>query len=307
MADLVHYKSMLYDSARWHGFTQRPGDIVVSTPPKCGTTWTQMICALLIFQTPELSQPLGVLSPWLDMQTRSAESIIADLDAQRHRRFIKSHTPLDGLPYREDVTYIWVGRDPRDVFLSWDNHVANMDIIAVLTARHNAIGLDDIMEQIAEGPPVRLENEIDRFWEWVDDTRSVVEWMSLHQTLHHLATFWDARDRANIVLLHYDELTADLEGEMRRLATRLGIDVPSDRWPELVRAACFDEMRRRAAEVAPEVTNAAIWRDNQRFFNRGTSGQWRRLLDDTDVRRYRRRVGELAAPDLAAWAHHGDV
>jgi hypothetical protein len=193
------------------------------------------------------------------------------------------------------------------VFLSWDNHMANMDIIAVLTARHNAVGLDDIMEQLAEGPPVRLENEIDRFWEWVDDTRSVVERMSLHQTLHHLATFWDARDRANIVMLHYDELTADLEGEMRRLATRLGIDVPADRWPELVRAACFDDMRRRAAEVAPEVTNAAIWRDNQRFFNRGTSGQWRRLLDDTDVRRYCRRVGELAAPDLAAWAHHGDV
>jgi len=307
MADLVHYKSLLFDSARWNGLAQRPGDIVISTPPKCGTTWTQMICALLIFQTPELSQPLGILSPWLEMQTRTAESIIADLDAQRHRRFIKSHTPLDGLPYREDVTYICVGRDPRDVFLSWDNHMANMDILAVLAARHNAIGLDDIMEQLAEGPPVRLEHEIDRFWEWVDDTRSVVEWMSLHQTLHHLGTFWDARDRANIVMLHYDDLTADLEGEMRNLATRLGIEVPEGRWPELVCAARFDDMRRRADEVAPEVSNAAIWQDNQQFFHRGTSGQWRRLLDDSDVERYFRRVGELAAPDLAHWAHHGAV
>ena len=58
------------DSARWDGFRFRPGDIVISTPPKCGTTWTQMICALLVFQTPDLPAPLGELSPWLDMVTR---------------------------------------------------------------------------------------------------------------------------------------------------------------------------------------------------------------------------------------------
>src|SRR5262249_38699700 len=38
--------------ARWEGFEFRPGDIVISTPKKCGTTWTQMLCALLIFDGP---------------------------------------------------------------------------------------------------------------------------------------------------------------------------------------------------------------------------------------------------------------
>ena len=42
-AELVRQRSMVYDSARWTGFSLRPDDIVVSTPPKCGTTWTQMI------------------------------------------------------------------------------------------------------------------------------------------------------------------------------------------------------------------------------------------------------------------------
>ncbi len=302
-ADLVHYKSILFDSARWDGLEYRPDDIIISTPPKCGTTWTQMICALLIFQTPELPQPLDALSPWLDMQTRTAESMIADLEAQQHRRFIKSHTPLDGLRYDEQVTYICVGRDPRDVFISWDHHMENLDIIALFTARHNAIGLDDIMDEIAKGPPVRLEHEIDRFWEWVDDERPVTEWMSLHQTLHHLATFWNARDRANVVMLHYDELAADLEDEMRRLASRLGIDVPEGCWPGLVKAASFEHMRDHADVVAPDTANA-IWQDNQRFFHQGTSGQWRRLLDDDDLERYFCRVRDLAAPDLAAWAHH---
>ena len=50
----VRYQSDEEDSGRWLGFPFRDGDIVISTRSKSGTTWVQMICALLIFQTPEL-------------------------------------------------------------------------------------------------------------------------------------------------------------------------------------------------------------------------------------------------------------
>src|SRR5215475_10640173 len=92
---------------------------------KCGTTWTQMICALLILQEPELPLPSDTLSPWIDMVTRARTDVFADLEAQTHRRFIKTHTPLDGIPSDPVVTYICVGRDPRDVGLSMDRHIGN--------------------------------------------------------------------------------------------------------------------------------------------------------------------------------------
>ncbi|MGH3792933.1 MAG: hypothetical protein ACRDRU_08120 [Pseudonocardiaceae bacterium] len=59
----IRYRSFAADSIRWEGFPFRDGDIVISTPSKCGTTWTQMMCALLVFQTPDLPQPLIELSP----------------------------------------------------------------------------------------------------------------------------------------------------------------------------------------------------------------------------------------------------
>ena len=298
------YRNVVSDSVRWEGFTFRPDDIVISTPPKCGTTWTQMICALLIFRTPTFDRSLDVISPWLDMQTRDVASVRADLDAQTHRRFIKTHTPFDGLPHDPDVTYICVGRDPRDVFRSWDNHVDNMDIAAIFTARERAVGLDDVMDLLAPGPPSRAATEIERFWLWVDDDTPATDAMSLLQTMHHLRTFWVERDRANVVMLHYNDLQTDLEGEMRRLAARLGIDISDDRWPELVAAAGFENMRANADVVAPDTTNA-IWNDNRRFFNRGCSGQWHDILDDADLARYDRRLAELAAPDLVAWATNG--
>ncbi|MEW6470697.1 MAG: sulfotransferase domain-containing protein [Actinomycetota bacterium] len=114
-------------------------------------------------------------------------------------------------------------------------------------------------------------------------------------------TFWHARYRPNVVLLHYGELQADLAGEMRNLANALKIDDLADLWPQLVEGATFEQMRSRADEIVPDSTHR-IWQDNQRFFNRGTS-QWSRLLDDDDdLRRYWARASELADPDLLAWA-----
>ncbi len=156
------YEAAMYDSNRWDGFALRPGDIIISTPPKCGTTWTQMICALLVLQEPELPLPLDTLSPWIDMVTRARTEVFADLAAQTHRRFIKTHTPLDGIPHDPTVTYICVGRDPRDVALSMDHHIDNMDVGAFLEARERAAAIDGIELGPLRPPAPRPHDERER-------------------------------------------------------------------------------------------------------------------------------------------------
>ena len=300
----TRYRSLISDSSRWEGFEFRPGDIVISTAPKCGTTWMQMICALLVFQTTTFEKPLDLISPWLDMLTRDRDDVFADLAAQTHRRFIKTHTPLDGLPFDPSVTYVVVGRDPRDVAMSWDNHRANMNFEHLIGARAAAVGLDDLAELFPDGPPVQLDSEIERFWDWVDDPTPPPDNNAggLLSMMNLLTTFWNARDRANVVLFHYDDLKTDLEAQMRRLAEHLGISVREDLWPELADAASFEQMRAGADRIAPDTAHA-IWHDNRRFFHRGESGQWRALLDDEGLRRYNARVAALAEPDLVQWVH----
>jgi aryl sulfotransferase len=294
-APLVRYRSWSADSARWDGFAFRAGDILISAPVKCGTTWVQTICALLIFQKPELPTTLDRLSPWVDMLTRPLEEVFSDLEAQRHRRILKSHTPLDGLPLDERVTYICIGRDPRDVALSFDTHMANMDMNSFVAARQRAASANGLPP-----PSLRTGSQRDRFWQWVDDAKG------LRAMVHHLATFWDVRHRPNIVLLHYGELQADLMRQMQSLADRLGAGVSAQELAGLAQAATFDSMRQRADQLVPNAAEA-LWHDNARFFNKGTSGQWRHLLDDEDLRRYQARIDELAAPDLVHWMHQGSV
>ncbi len=302
---LVRYRSLVYDSLRWEGVDLRPGDIIISTPPKCGTTWTQMICALLILQTPELPARVSDLSPWVDQENRSRAALRSLLEAQEHRRFLKTHTPLDGLPRRDDVTYLCVGRDPRDVALSWDHHLSILQIEQFLALRAEAAAEDGIELPPVIPPPERPEDPVERFWFWVDnDNPSTATGSSLRRTLEHLDTFWTTPD-LDVVLLHYDDLQADLGGEMRRLAERLGIDVPERAWPPLVEAATFAAMRDNAEVTAPS-GGGGQWSDDKAFFHKGTSGQWREILSDpASLARYRDRVDGLSSTGLAAWTHGG--
>lgn len=298
---LTRYRAIVFDSARWDGFEFRPGDIVISTPPKCGTTWTQMLVALIVFDGPDFPAPLDLVSPWLDMTNRPIEDVRRDLAAQRHRRFIKTHTPLDGVPFRDDVTYVVVGRDPRDVSVSMEHHLANLDRDGFLRHRAAAVGLDDLAE--VPPPPPLPDDPAERFRLFVEaDEYAGVP--TLATVLHHLGTGWERRAEPNVALFHYSDYKADLPGEMCRLAQAFGIELSRERAEQLAPAARLDRMRERARQLAPGASHDN-WHDVAAFFRSGGSGEWRDRVTDADLDAYERRVAELAPPDLAAWAHAG--
>jgi hypothetical protein len=284
----VHYSSPDEDSARWVGFPYRTGDLVVSTRSKHGTTWAQMICALLVFQTPDLPEPLATISPWLDWIGEPRDEVLARLEAQVHRRVIKTHTPLDGLPIDRRATYLVVARQPLDAAVSLYHQGANLD-------RGRMQQLTGAPVPTGDRPP--LDAWLRAWISWDGDPHTHLD--SLPGVVHHLGVAWSRRHEPNVVLVQYADLVADLEGEMRRLADRLEIEVPEDRWPTLVDAAGFERMRERADDLAPDPAGVLV--DRAAFFRRGSSGAGREVLTDAELTRYHERLAQLAAPDLAAW------
>jgi hypothetical protein len=125
--------------------------------------------------------------------------------------------------------------------------------------------------------------------------------------LTYLAAAWARRNEPNVVLVHYEDLSADLSGEMRRLAARLDITVPEAKWPSLVHAATFRQMRATADRIQPlrDIVDGAS-QDSAAFFRRGTPGDGRALLSEGELADYYARAAQLAPPDLLAWLHHHD-
>lgn len=84
-----------FDSRVWNGFAFRDDDIVIATYAKAGTTWMQQIVGQLVLGgAPDV--PIHEISPWLDMRVFQPENL-AMLAELAHRRFIKTHLPVDAL------------------------------------------------------------------------------------------------------------------------------------------------------------------------------------------------------------------
>lgn len=286
----MRYVSADEDSARWDRFRFRDGDVVISTRSKSGTTWVQTICALLL-HGPRLPAPLPVLSPWLDHTIRPVERVVADLEAQQHRRVVKTHTPLDGVPVDPRATYLVVGRHPLDLAVSLYHQSDNID-----------------RERLAEltGVPARPRGQRPSLHDWLvswtrAETTPLEQMDSLVGVLHHATDAWERRSGQDVLLVHYADLLADLEGQMRTIADRLGVEVPEAAWPALVDAATFESMRARSDELVPDAVGVLV--DRSRFFRSGTSGGGRAVLSAAELRDYEQRVEGLAPPEVVAWLH----
>ena len=77
-----------------------------------------------------------------------------------------------------------------------------------------------------------------------------------------------------------------------------------EKWPELVQAATFDAMKAKATALAPEV-NVSLWKDNSRFFNEGSTGQWQGVLSDESLAFYNEIRLKKLTPQLAEWLERG--
>lgn len=323
------YHSAFLDSAYWEHYKPRRGDIVISTSLKAGTTWMQRICAALVFQTPDLKEPVDATSPWIDMRNSLPELVQPLLEAQPHRRFLKSHLPLDATPYYDQVKYIVVARDARDVFMSMIPHHANIspEQIRLINTRSGQERLALFAETGREVGPLEEQAILNmRPWEGEDiptleglDVRDVWQtWMTKSlfpweqdgypywSHFYHLNSWWQFRHLSNILFVHYTDLLVDLDGQMRRISKWLDIDIDEAVWPSLVASATFASMKQRHRLTAPAVTHE-LWKDSSKFFHAGRNGRWRGVLTDDDLQLYQDVTSRSLTADAARWLEEGSL
>lgn len=282
------YRSIVSDNRRWRDFTHRPGDIVVCTSPKCGTTWMQTIVATLLFPDGLPGGTVMDLAPWIDARFTPIDDLLAGLDAQTHRRSIKTHTPADGIPWWSDASYIVVVRDGLDACMSFMNHMSNLrpDVMMEMVSSAMADGID-----LGGGPPP------------VDDVHAFFAWWLAPPGVwfEHLTSFWAHRDEPNVLFVHFDDLKADLAGEMRRVATFLDLDVPASRWSDLVERCTFASMKQRSHEIAEFDRMFVGGADT--FLYKGTNGRWRDVLTPEEVAHFDEEAARRLPADASAWAN----
>lgn len=281
-----------FDSTIWNDLTFRDDDIVIATYAKAGTTWVQQIIAQLLFNGAE-GMEVAEMSPWLDLRVPPKAVKLPEVEAQTHRRFLKTHLPVDALVFSRKARYLYIGRDGRDVVWSMYNHHANAN-----ESWYQA--LNDTPGRV--GPPIGkppasirqyfidwLERDGHPFWPFWENVR----------------TWWAIRDLPNVKLLHFAELKADLPGQIRGIAHFLRIPIDESKWGAIVEHCSFDYMKRNATKSVP--LGGAFWDGGaQTFVHKGLNGRWRETLTEADAARYEAMATQQLGAECARWLATGE-
>jgi aryl sulfotransferase len=280
-----------FDSTIWDHFAMRDGDIVIVTYAKSGTTWMQQIVAQLIFDGAE-GLDIPKLSPWVDFRLVPPE-IRQAVDRQAHRRFLKTHLPVEALPYSPAAKYIYIGRDGRDAAWSFFNHYSNLS--DERRAMMNGPGL--IGDPLPPCPATALEFYRTWFaengkpiWPYWDNVRS----------------WWAIRHLPNVKLIHFNRLKSDLAGSIADIAAFLDIVHTPASLARIVSHCTFDYMKRNATQMAPG-GGVHFKGGGATFINKGTNGRWRDDLPADESAAYEAKAATELGADCAHWLATGET
>jgi hypothetical protein len=174
------------------GFAVRPGDVLIASYPKCGTTWLQQIVHGLRSGGSMAFEEISLVVPWIE----TAPMLGIDLNAEQvaDPRAFKTHLPWDRLP--KGGRNLFIVRDPADALISAYRFMRGVmfepdavDIAAFADAY--------FLRPCAAG----------RYWD-------------------QLRAWWPVRERDDVLFLCYEDLREDLRAAVVRIAAFCGI--PAD-------------------------------------------------------------------------------
>ena len=205
---------------------------------------------------------------------------------------MKTHLPVDALVVSPRARYIYIGRDGRDSAWSFHNHHYNA------TEEYFQIyndGLPDGYPALERGP----EDPYEFYKGWFEGNG-----YPLWPFWHHVRSWWAIRSLPNVMLIHFNDMKADLDGAIRRIADFLGFAPDGQAMHKIAEHSSFGYMKTHAPEMAPR--GGMMWKGGaDTFINKGINGRWRDRLTPEDIAAYDRTAIRELGPDCASWLENG--
>ena len=201
-------------------------DVVISTFPKCGTTWSAQICHGLRSDGDNSFTNLSEVFPWLEMGHLFGH----DMNHTRTFRpgLFKSHMELSALPPGAKV--INIVRNPADTLLSYYNFWSG-----------TLIDPDAIM-------PLMMARAL-----FAQDRREQPLSMFRLNYFEHLVDFHTTDYDGQVLYIAYEDMKLNLPAAVRRISRFMGFDISKTLERKIVSQSTFEFMSRQREKYQEQV------------------------------------------------------
>ena len=209
----------------WRGYEARESDVFVCSYFKSGTNWGLQIAQQLIWRGRAEFDHIHDVVPWPDeVKSGFAIDVFDDGPAQASpsgKRVIKTHSAWQYIPYSKRARYLLIVRDPKDVFVSSYHFIRGAVLGPLMPSVQNwyEFYLSPLF------PP--------GFWP------------------EHATSYWNERDRENVLFLSFKEMKTDFDGTLEKVAAFLEIDLTEEEFERTAQRCGFDYMKSVGEKFAP--------------------------------------------------------
>ncbi|KAI4971648.1 hypothetical protein ZWY2020_002562 [Hordeum vulgare] len=239
-------------------FTPRPGDVLLASPAKCGTTWLKALAFATMArgayppadpQHPLLRMNPHECVPFMDELFTAGQG--AGLEALPSPRLMNTHMHHALLPAsvtdNPDCKIVFICRDPKDMLVSLWHFLRGV----------RPCTFADLFDSACEG-----KTPNGPIWD-------------------HLLGYWSASKTSpdNILFLRYEEMLVDPVDHVRKLARFIGqpfsqgdevAGIPAD----IVKLCSFDKLKGLGANKAGSYDGKVFNFSHESFFRKGVAGDW---------------------------------
>ncbi|CAM0885629.1 unnamed protein product [Alopecurus aequalis] len=236
-------------------FKSRPGDVLLASAPKCGTTWIKALSfatmARAAYPPSDADHPLRRLNPhecvpFIEGLFSAGQE--AKLEALPSPRLLHTHMHYNMLPHSlANSKIVFVCREPKDMLVSLWHFVTSAGV---------NLPFSDLFELACQG-----QNPSGPIWD-------------------HVLGYWNA-SRASperILFLRYDEMLVDPVSTVRRLACFLGVPFTAAEEaagsPVDIADMCSIDALRGIGTNNTGSKGSFLKYQHQTFFRKGVVGDW---------------------------------
>lgn len=199
-------------------FSPSEHDVLICSFFKSGTNWAMQIALQIAWRGNAQYQHIHDLVPWIELPERGKPFAVPVSDAlwqncPTQLRISKTHLRFGKIEYNDAGRYVWVVRDPKDVFVS-SYHFVDLLLFGPLMP-----SLDEWLDIFLS------ENSL--YGSWAE----------------HLHSGWQARECENVLFLTFEEMKRDRAGSIDRIAKLMNVDLAAEERDEVIRQSAFEHMK----------------------------------------------------------------